>query len=307
MIDEQYSGSAGLPASLEAWRVSDAQSARAYEKTGDKARAHLKTCISGIFSACAPSGAASTVLAARYHDGSSRIEERAPKPWFALAVEPGICAPAQVIAAVLPAIALRMPCVLAARPTGLGKNAGRAARAWPHALLTALELCGVENVCNPPAKAFWAGLQELHGEYGPGGLACLGSHGFAERLRAKAQEFAAVWRLAPPGFIGLLEAPGVTWDREAMATAHAGVAIRTLDVAADNSGSVSSPHQASVFGEERTLGPVCDADSSWAVFAPASAAPPPWARLVLEPGREVLWDWPDMPRELFISRRLVYS
>ena len=314
-----------VPDCLETARVSDDAMGRAYAATGDRGRAIIKTCIAGLFRAHADQ-AASTVTARRFHDGSSRIQEEFPLPWFALAVGPRVLAPAQVVAAVLPAVARRLPLALAARPTGLGlPGSGAGGRSWPPALLAALELCGVENVFSPSAKDFFQALRELAEAHGPGALACLGSRPFFERLRRGAEGLCRLAWLEPPAAIGVIPAPGLSWDRETLAVAHAGVDIVELsssrEVPATSGVQAAAdsiaPGKATDETEENALtqnassseGVATLAASSlpWAVLAPGQAAPPSFARLVLEPGREALWDWPDMPGDLFISRRLVYS
>ena len=277
---------------FDVWRVSDAAFARAYAKTGDRGRALIKTCIAGLYQAWRPGNAVSTVTTERFHDGQVRVEELTPRPWFALAIAPEIASPAQLVAAVMPALVSRIPLVVAFRP--------KARTGWPSALLTTLELCGVEQVFAPSMKNFRSCLDLLAGQtglydkvgqngpYGGGGLVCLGSRQFRDRIGSMAPEGCRVHWLAPPESAALFIGPGVDWDREALAFAHAGIRLRGFDVPDGlESDNLTDGHP-------------------WAAFTPAALAPT-GVSLVLEPGREVLWDWPDMPRELFFTRSLVYS
>lgn len=266
---------AALPDSFEAWRVSDARSAQAYLRTGDRGRAVIKSCIAATFQACQPASTTRVAISARFQGGETRSEEIVPRPWYAVALDPEVLAPAQLVAAVIPAVAARIPQVLVLRP--------KTRRGWPHALLTALELCGVEQVFSPSMKNFKHCLNVLGAELGRGCLACLGGEPFRKRVDASAGGgFRRHW-LASPGRIGQLVVPGIAWDQETIEFAHAGVRLQAYHDAAD---FAASGHEA--------------------VLAPYTAAPQS-ARLVLEPGREGLWDWHDLPRELFFERRIVYS
>jgi len=263
----------GLPESFEASRVDDVRFARAYDKTGDRGRALIKSCIARLFEINLPGSPVAASRTDRFASGGARSEFTAARPWYALALDPDCASPSQLVAAVMPALAARIPQVLVFRPKGRGP--------WPHALLTALELCGVEQVFSPTFKDLKQHLSVLRGQMGDGGLACLGSQAFCDRIQALFAPGRAHW-LRPPRALGLLAESGLDWDREALAFAHAGVPVREYTDAAM---FASAGHEA--------------------VFAPASLAP--LARLTFEPGCEFLWDWPDLPRELFFGRRLVYS
>lgn len=261
--------------SLDHWRVSDSRLAKAYGTTGDGGRAVLKTCIAALYQAGQGDALPATSATSVYHDGASRTQSRANRQWFALVLDPAVAAPAQVLAALMPAVCRRNPLVAVIRP--------RSRTVWPAPVLTALELCGVELVLEPSARDLGLCLSEFRSALGPGGLACLGSVAFWGGVRGVAEESGAAHWLKSPDGAGLLAAKGIAWNREALAVAHAGLEIREY----------STPQELDAAGHD-------------AVFAPAAQAPVA-ASLVLEPGREVLWDWPDMPGELFFARRLVYS
>jgi hypothetical protein len=264
-----------LPDSFDAWRVSDTRFAKAYYRTGDRGRAVIKSAIAAAFQAWQPSACASVAISTRFHGGETRSEETAPRPWYALALDPGVVSPAQIVAALIPAVAARIPNVLVFRP--------KARSGWPDALLTALELCGVEHVFSPSMKNFEYCLGFLRDEFGRGGLACLGAEPFWKKIAILAGSGVRTHWLAPPGQMGQLVVSGITWDQDAIEFAHAGTELVSYG---DASALAHSEHEV--------------------VLAPYAAAPRS-ARLVLEPGREALWDWNDLPRELFFGRRLVYS
>jgi len=255
----------------EQWRVGDARFARAYARTGDQGRAVVKSCIAGLYEALRPGTPSRSRHAEVFASGQCRTVERRVRPWFAMVLGPGVRAPAQVVAAVLPAMIRRVPLVAVFRP---GVRA-----AWPDAVLTALELCGVENVFSPPLAALPSCLAAL-GPCGPGAAACLGDTALWTKVRDAVET--SCW-LRPPEAIGTLRAHADAWDMNAVAVAHAGVPVRTLD-----SWDEAPP------GAFR------------AVLA-AGAEAPDWCELVLGPGRESLWDWPDIPDGLFHSTRALYE
>ncbi|KAF0233097.1 MAG: hypothetical protein FD177_1900 [Desulfovibrionaceae bacterium] len=261
--------------SLDHWRVSDSRFAKAYGLTGDGGRALLKTCIAALYQAGQQGALPMVSSTSVFHDGTSRTENRASRPWFALVLDPAVAAPAQVLAALLPAVCRRIPLVAVIRP--------RSRTVWPAPVLTALELCGIEQVLEPSGRDLGQCLAMLRSVLGPGGVACLGSAVFWSGARAVGEDSGAAHWLKSPDAAGLLVGEDLIWNREALKVAHAGVEIR-----------------------EYTTPQALDAAGHDAVFAPAGLAPAT-ASLVLEPGREVLWDWPDMPGELFFARRLVYS
>ncbi|MFP5222189.1 MAG: hypothetical protein ACLGSA_07870 [Acidobacteriota bacterium] len=260
---------------LDHWRVSDSRFAKAYGTTGDGGRALLKTCIAGLYQAGQQGVLPAISTTCVFHDGISRTESRSSRPWFALLLDPAVAAPAQVLAALMPAVCRRIPLVAVIRP--------RSRTVWPAPVLTALELCGVELVLEPSGRDLGRCLDMLRSAHGPGGLACLGSASFWNGVRGVAEDSGATHWLKSPDAAGLVAAKGIAWNREALAVAHAGVDIREY----------ATPQDLDSAGHD-------------AVFAPAALAPAT-ASLVIEPGREVLWDWPDMPGELFFARRLVYS
>jgi hypothetical protein len=267
--------SAALPELFDAWRVSDVRFAKAYQRTGDRGRAVIKSAIAAAYQACQPSACSSVAISQRFHGGETRSEETTPRPWYAVALGSEVASPAQLVAALIPAMAARIPHVFVFRP--------KARTGWPHALLTALELCGVEQVFSPSMKNFEFCLSFLRDELGRGGLTCIGAESFWKKVSVCAGSGVRTHWLAPPGRIGQLAAPGVMWDQETIEFAHAGVELAAYGDAASLAAS----------GHEVVLAPYAAAARS--------------ARLVLEPGREALWDWNDLPRELFFDRRLVYS
>ncbi|WP_243366314.1 hypothetical protein [Fundidesulfovibrio soli] len=263
MNHQESSPPPGAPPLPEQWRVGDGRFARAYARTGDSGRAIIKTCIVGLFETLDSQAPTRTLAAGTFHSGNTRLIENRPRPWYALVLGQEVKAPAQVVAAVLPAMARRIPLVAVLRP---GVSAP-----WPDGVLTALELCGVENVFAPPLREL-PGCLEALASLGEGGVACLGDSALWSRVRDLGE--VSHW-LRPPVSIGVVES-GALWDMEAVAVAHAGVPLERLEAAQGSLDAVlSSPDQA-----------------------------PDWCPLVLEPGREAMWEWPGLPEALFQQTRV---
>jgi hypothetical protein len=180
-----------------------------------------------------------------------------------------------------------------------------------------LELCGVEQVFSPSMSNFRHCLKTLGEPGNPcfqggrGGVACLASRTFWERVREMIPDNCAAHWLAPPESAALYAGPGAAWDHEALAFAQAGLRLVEYGAPSLSQGSAGRmppgymPTDACASGLVSPDGPGTDC-RPWVAYAPAAMAPTD-ASLILEPGREALWDWPDMPRELFFARSLVYS
>lgn len=274
MSAQTENGQAALPEDFEASRVPDSRFAKAYERTGDKGRALMKSCIAALFESSASRGWAADSVSRLHHSGLVRTQERHPRPWFAVVLGPDVRSPSMLAAALMPAIAARLPLVMAVR---LG------ARGWPTPLLAALELCGVEHAFAPAPKELKSCFNFLRETQGEGGIACLGDAAFAKRVRALVPDGCAWAELNPPRAVGLLAAPDVSWDLDALGFCLGETAV---DAHKDEESLAAAGHSVA--------------------YAPAGRAPEA-ATLVLEPGRETLWDWPQLSGELFFTRRLVYS
>lgn len=258
---------------LEAFRVPDSRFARAYARTGDKGRALIKTAIARLYEARAPRRVlhASETLELT---GGPRTVTRRPRPWCALMLDPEVLSPVQLVAALVPAVAHRASLVLALRPRGRG--------GWPDHQLAALELCGVEHAFSPPFASACSALAAMR-QAGPGLLLCLGSRAFRDRLARGLDALPAFHWLEPPQAAALNQGESAVWDLEVLDFAHKGLPL--------------VPYQ----------DPAEDAVQGLPVaFAPAALAPPA-AGLVLEPGCEGLWDWPELPDALFFAGTLVYG
>ncbi|GFK94577.1 hypothetical protein NNJEOMEG_02424 [Fundidesulfovibrio magnetotacticus] len=269
---EDYTPTLTVPQSLEARRVPDSRFARAYARTGDRGRAIVKSAIAALYEAREPSRGVRGESTA-HHAAGRRTLRTAPRPWFLLALDPQAHSPIQLAAAVVPAVSARAELILAARPAGKG--------GWPDAQLAALELCGVEHVFSPSTMALRHGIVELAEASGPGLLACLGDRAFCDRLLAGLDDSCDVIRLPAPAKAALHA--DSAWDREALGFAQPGLELVEY----------ANPGDPEVSGLRAAFAP--DA------FAPSGAA------LILEPGREALWDWPQLESGLFFTRTLVYG
>ncbi len=262
------------PEAMERGRVSDAAFARAYARVGDLGRARIKTGIAGIFAACGgPMPLIRRSEAVLGHD-LVLTREDVPLDFVVIVCGPGFASPARLAAAVLPALCARAPAVAAVRLGG----------PWPEALLTALELCGVETACRVGPRGL-AGLWA--------GLAAKG-HGAAVLLDGAprpAGELAGRLVLHEAKVVGralVREAAGAPLDRDALAFAQPDLTL----VEASN-----PPGGPDVLATT--------ADSGYdAVYGSGDDGRGGDVPLVLGPGRETFWLWPHLSPEAFRLRRV---
>lgn len=264
-------------------RVSDAVFARAYARLGDARRALLKQAIARLYALRQaephhPATLARTLPGALNHTRRIRPRER-----FVLVLDPEAASLAQLLAALMPAVVRRVPYLAVLRP--------RSGTAWPQAQLTALELCGIENVFSPTKDEFAAMLRELFEPRGACGMACLGGETFLRRVRKAAGspgERDIHWFDARPK-LGLWAGDDAPWNPDALRLAHPDAEIRVfggpLDGFATEPGGLAAMSAAGLD----------------AAFVPLGVEPVR-APLVLAPGLEMFWHFPDAALALYEAR-----
>ncbi len=271
------------PEALQQGRVDDAAFAAAYARVPDGHRAWIKTCLAGVYAAWGGPMPFSRAEELRLgHDLRLLRRDRALD--FALiACGPSFASPARLAAAVIPALCARVPEVAAVR----------VGRRWPHALLTTLELCGVETVARVGAQAFAGLIRDLAG-MGRGAVVFL--DGVAEPAGIGPGLRTLPARIN--GRAGLFPASEADFDRQALAFAHPDMEFY---VHGDPAGPVplAPPFAAAPGGlaEAASLGYDALYLAGDHLDQGLGAAP-----LVLGPGRETFWLWPNISPEAFRAR-----
>ena len=298
-----------VPPCLEPHRVSDQALARAYSGLGDTGRAFLKQAIARLYALHRPNGPTRSSTTEAFDGALVRTLEVRPRQWFVLLLGPEADSASLLLAALMPAVARRVPRILVLRH--------RSRRPWPLAQLAALELCGVENVFAPSKTAFKQFLETFlcaqqaceTGDSGDSGrsvgpcsrgaVACLGGQEFWRQVRAQAEGlgYERTHWFDTAVRLGIWAGSEARWNLEALRLAHPSAAILAfggvLEGCESRPGGIESMRRAGL-----------DA----ALLAPgqcAGALPTfelPCAPLVLTPGMEAFWNFVDAPLGLYEMR-----
>jgi hypothetical protein len=165
----------------------------------------------------------------------------------------------------------------------------RLGRPWPEALLTTLELCGVETVCRLGSRSL-TGLWPQLAALGQGAAVLL------DGAPRPGRDPGASLRLLSATVAGralVQDGPEGAFDREALRFAQP-------DLALDEAGAAPQASDALVMGADSGYDAVYVGDGRL-------DAVPDEVPLVLGPGRESCWLWPQLPPEAFRRVRLAAS
>lgn len=266
---------------MEQGRVADTAFAAAYARVADRGRAWIKTGLAAVYAAC---GGPMPVMR---RDGGllghdlvlSRLDT--PLDFALFVLGPDFTSPARLTAAVVPALCARVPDVAVLR---VGAS-------WPRALLTTLELCGVETACRLGSRAL-AGLWAELPRKGRGAVVVLGD----VRLPPASAGGLRCLTAGVAGRAGVFSGPDAAFDPEALAFAHPDM---TFFVHGPADALPSFAPVATGLAEAAELGYDAVYVGGDRLEAGLDAAP-----LALGPGRETFWFWPQLPPEVFRRRRV---
>lgn len=269
--------------------------AMAYEDIADTDRAWLKTSIARLLDVYGPLKEMAGMTSRSFRSGFDIQSHHAPVDFAVVLFDASLLSPARLLAALVPALASGVEHVLAAR---VGANGGP----WHKAVLTALELAGQEfvvDLSDAEARRLFTQLRDMNR---PGAVSVLGPKAAviksgelqaASRMgfwRPRFNRAAAVW----------MEEEN-TFDLDVLAFTHPDMVF-------------------SIFGVETEL----PADNfsyegeSFSDFADAiidvAYLPDPHisqvvdrAKLILTPGQEGCWIWPDLYLEHFQYRHIAWT
>lgn len=262
--------------------VADAVFGRAYARVPDHGRALLKTALARSWETSAPSETVASRTEKALRSGLRAVTSSAPRPGLVLLLDPAETSPARLLAALAPALAAGIPEVLAVRLGGRGNP--------PASLLVALELAGVERLALLPKEQGPKLFEHLAG-HAP---ACL-------VLALGSVPGPAAWR-------GRLERPLGLWlDKSG-----------DLDLEAVRFAQPDAVLEAWGPGTRSLTGPVVRRSGTFetflrqgyaALYAPRTRHEACLGRapLVLGPGCESCWLWPDLAADLFLERSTGWS
>ncbi|WFS64082.1 hypothetical protein LF599_07960 [Pseudodesulfovibrio thermohalotolerans] len=268
--------------------VDDSLFAEAYGLSADGERALMKTCIARLYDWYGPRKDAAGQVSMRWRSGMESVRRFSPVDFALVLFDGSFVAPARLLAALVPAIACGVGNVLAVRLDGQGD--------WPHPLLTAMELAGQELAADLSSEDVAGLLRDLAGT---------GASGVVIDLAGRPDVCSDLSRLAV--YRPLFDCSGsIFLDRE-----------EDFDLEAL---SFAQPDTAfTVFGADSSLPEgFARGGTDFAAFlenlrdlavAPANRIGDALgkARLVLGPGQEGCWVWPDLHPEFFLFHRTAWT
>ena len=272
--------------------LDDALFAESYGRLPAVRRAWLKKLIAELYALSGPAPAAQTTKTTLCDANFHTAETYAPLRFAVLFLDDTVRSPIKTAAAALPMVLSGIPDVIAVR-TGTHRNK-------PDDVLAAFELCGLETVLALGEKKARELLKHLAAQ-GRGALLSLGEKISKKATSAcEASPGMKLWsagRSLCSGDFGLWAERGVSWDFDVLAWAYPNTRIAVWGAKAPNlENFYSMPGK---FEEFQKTG-------YRVVLAPEHRMPEVRDRagLVLGPGQEACWVWPELTLEFFRQRRL---
>jgi hypothetical protein len=268
--------------------VDDALFAAAYGESSDRERALMKTCIARLYDWYGPRKDTAREVAERWRGGFASVRRSAPVDFALVLFDETFVSPARLLAALVPAAACGVGNVLAVRVDG-GAD-------WARPLLTAMELAGQELVADLTGEGVSALLRDLADAGANGAVVDLvGRSGLCDGWSGVAVHAPAFDRSAALFLDGR-----DTFDLDALAFSHPDTAFTAFGA------DVPLPDGFVRGGEgfPAFLDAVKDA-----AFVPADRIGETLsrARLVLGPGQEGCWVWPELHPGFFLFHRTAWT
>ncbi|MFV0349420.1 MAG: hypothetical protein ACK5JO_12620 [Halodesulfovibrio sp.] len=277
-----------FPGWLETCLVPDDEFGDAYEAAMPERRAWLKTCIARLHVLHGAAGMTWGRSEKQWRQGFVSVAEARPVEWTIVFMAGDYASGPRSVAALMPALLAGVGNVLVVRVAEEGTP-------WAAAVLAGFELAGQEAVINLSADKVPALLDEMAGK-GSGRCLVLGAvapvvrdtiFGFVAGRSAQV----ACWFEPAAGSLAIAEAEEVCEiDEELLAWAHPDLQIVRYD------GDNLEMAQQGAAGE--------------GVFLALAGTPdlidivPDSIPLMLGPGQEGCWVWPELDTQFFMQRRL---
>ncbi|QGY41368.1 hypothetical protein GM415_14965 [Pseudodesulfovibrio cashew] len=262
--------------------------AAAYDEVGEQKRAWLKTCIARLFDWYGPRKDPSGEIVRHWQAGFDTRSAYAPVDFGVVLFDDTLLSPARLLAGLVPAMAGGVEKLLAVRVTE--------GAPWPKPILTGLELAGQEFVVDLNESRARKLFSELRESEASGAVTVLGPRaGAIKSSEMQAASRMTFWR---PRFSRSasvwMEEPD-TFDLEVLAFTHPDMRFTVYGA------------ESELPGESFTRAPGafedCISVAADVAYLPASHADRglPRMRLVLGPGQEGCWVWPDLHLDHFQS------
>ncbi len=269
-----------FPDWLDEILVPDESFAAAYDSIDDVRRAELKLAVARLAACFGELPAGSETMTRSMRQGFQLHENRRCADFAVIVWDENIAGPTRLLAALMPAILAGVPRILACRARNNSQK-----RAFPAALLTALELAGQELTADCAPEQIHDLVRHLGNACRrglTGRMVVLGHADFAADMSRLALDASIPVRpLAHPVRIGI---DGAGLPREYADAPHGMLAFAQPDAEIAPAGEA---------GRARPHAVLCAPD---AVPAWLSRCP-----LVLTPGHESCWLWPDLSPDFFLD------
>lgn len=289
-----------FPAWIAGRLLEDAAFVEAYRQVSARERALLKTCIARLHAWLGEGRLLNESRQAFWRQGFFSMERTEPLDWALVLLDASSVSPVKLVAAALPPLLAGARELLVARVGGEKPLTGP----WPPALLTALELAGVESAIDLSRDEAAKLLCEAGEERGFGAALSLSEDLAGELLRpgGGCPRSVKTWRPEEWGVIGVwLDAEASDVDLEALSWAHPGVSIEVWG----GTGGVRPPNSSVRDG---------NFDSFLNEGYAALVLPPDRAeealgscRVLLGPGGETCWFWPELSLDFFLRRSVYWT
>lgn len=284
-----------LPDWAQQFLVSDELFSTAYAQLGLQEKTRLKKCIAGLQTWYDNTRVQALGTQTDYAQGLQAWTRERPRDWMLVHIDADAASPAVLLATILPPVLAGVGEVVVCSQRG--------SLPYPDSFLTAFELSGMETILSLPASSLPDLLQAMHRRSSNGALLTLQAASPAHdssSMELDARSPVPVYRLRGPRTAGLWIEDVQNWDFEALRFAHPELEIElwsghSLEL------PVSWPRQCGSFKDFRQAG-------FEALFVPLShvQASMGWAPVVLGPGQEGSWVWPEFCWTMCMSKQLAW-
>lgn len=275
------------PALVDKHKVSERAFAKAYAVLSDQERSWIKKNIAQNHALFPATAWERTDCVTHWHSGLKTSVSTRPRDWLVLVPAGPLFGPARTVATLVPALTSGIKNILVLIPSRENPDPS---------LLVSLELCGLDMACslNPESTAGLFARLALS----PGQGVLLAPDVFLADMGLDGLPAAAVWRPAPPSRMGVWSEAAGQWDWQVLSWNHSGQTLEIWGRAPKN--------PAPGWKIRRGCWSSFLKQGYRAAGVPAhlaEAIPPGTCELILTPGQEGCWHWPDLPKDLFLSRR----
>ncbi|SMP68454.1 hypothetical protein SAMN06295888_11626 [Desulfonatronum zhilinae] len=288
-------GTLAWPVLSDDLRVQDDVLAASYSSVGDVERSWIKKNIAQLYALHPPRGTDRSSTCTSWSGGLATTSTRLARPWACLVCPESMseagAGPAEIAAALVPVMTAGITDILAILPPSSLQSAH---------LLTTLELCGLENVYAVPRKAIPRELHALVARDPAGLILDLGGLASYDPLTAEVFLRTMVWRPRLSGQLRIWCATPDQWDWSTLEWNHPHARIEAWGPCRETAPDRVLQGDGDWDDFRRLPGAVLGVGADM-LHARLSDLPGPG--LILTPGQEGCWYWPDLDPGFLCFRR----